>query len=309
MNKSLTPWIVCVVVVLAVIIFEESRVSELKTEIVTLKETIESPAVIIRENDTTSPSGYSRSVGTRKSRTGERPKNDSELMGETFRKMMENPIGKAMINAEKKGKALAIYQNLLKELNLSEEEQEYFLGLVATDLGSEDAAGMKLFSAKNDEERLQILDEMEASKKKLKEDIAKFLNNEEDYERFEHFEARKSEYEHLGSLRAAIAASGTPLEAGQETKLIEAMYESRMETGITEAWEGRAGFEQFGQPGVADRFSKDWDRMQDTLGKKTGDLLNDAQQEAFDQQQGQFLDLTLIGLRMVEGMIQASNKE
>jgi len=309
MNRSLIPWIVCAALVLAVIIYEESRVSDLETEIVTLKETIAAPSVMTR--DLQPPESYPNTRYRRGglSRPNERPKNDSELMGETFRQMMENPIGKAMINAEKKGKALAIYQNYLKELNLSEEEQEYFLGLVATDLGSEDATGMKLFSAKDDEERLQILDEMEADKKKFKEDVAKFLNNQEDYERVEHYEARKPEYEHLGSLRAAIAASGTPLDSGQENKLIEAMYESRMETGITEAWEGRAGFEQFAQPGVAGRFSEDWDRMQKSLGQKTNGLLNDAQQDAFEQQQGQFLDLTLIGLRMVEGMIQAANKE
>ena len=305
MNKSLTPWIVCVVVVLAVVIFEESRVAELKTEIVTLKEKASAPAVSLRENISSS-SEDSRNPRERRVRYGERPKNDSELLGETFRQMIENPIGKAMIDAEKQGKALAIYQELLKELKLSDEEQQYFLGLVSTDLALEDSTGMKLFGAKSNDERLQILDEMDASKKKFKEDIAKFLNNDEDFERFEHYQDRKSEYEHLGSLRAAIAASGSPLTGDQEGQLIEAMYESRMESGITDKWEGRAGFEQFGQPGVADRFTKDWNEMQTTLDGKTGSILDDSQQNALNNQNKQFLDLTLIGLRMVEGMIQAA---
>ena len=49
MSKSLTPWVVCIVVVLAVIVFEESRVAELKTEIGTLRKEIASPSVSVRE--------------------------------------------------------------------------------------------------------------------------------------------------------------------------------------------------------------------------------------------------------------------
>ncbi|MEJ6580443.1 MAG: hypothetical protein QNL68_11670 [Akkermansiaceae bacterium] len=305
--KTLARWLLSSVLALLLALSHFSRkseTSELKNEIVELKEAAShsssrnSAALVSSARRGDSPRSQRELAATRQS------KSDADL-GETLRKIIENPIGKAMMSEESRIKAARIYKGLINEMDLSEEEEEYFTGLLAADIGSADATGMKLLHAKSDAERIAILEEMEAAKKQRKEEIKDFLNNEKDFGRFEHYQDRRREYEQLSSVKSAIASSGAPLSEPQESSLVEAMFDARNESGMATAWEISEGMEQFGKPGVADRFASDWHAMQEILSNKTGDILEGPQKEAFTAQQGQMRDLALFAIKVAEGMIRA----
>jgi len=242
---------------------------------------------------------------------GQEPRGRSkgdQVLGETIRKMYENPAGRAILDAENKLRAQSLYGALIDDLDLSREEQEYFLGLLTPGIGEEDAVGMKLFGAKSDEEAGKILDGLDAAKAKRLEDVRDFLNDDEDFAKYERYQTRKGEYEQLPAIRGVMKAASAPLTPDQESALIDAMFEARNETGLTERWDGRAGFEQFGKPGVSKRFQSDWVAMQENLDGRLPDVLDESQTEAFSQHQTQYRDMIQMSFRMVETMIEAANE-
>jgi len=316
----------CAVVVAGVIAWEESRVSTRDREITELRSKLGDdgkgePAAsrrVIRTNEGRLPAkgeggsapsadlGSGEGVGGGREPRG-RSKGD-QVLGETIRKMYENPAGRAILDVENKLRAQSLYGALIDDLDMSREEEEYFLGLLAPGISEEDAVGMKMLGAKSDEEAGRILDGLDATKAKRLEDVRDFLNDDEDFAKYERYQARKAEYEQLPAIRGVMKAAGTPLTADQESSLIDAMFEARNETGLTERWDGRAGFEQFGKPGVSKRFESDWVALQENLDGRLPDVLDGTQTEAFSQHQAQYRDMILMSFRMVETMIEAANE-
>lgn len=309
--KAIVVTVISLAVLIGVVVVEEGRISDLKKRIAALEK---QPAELERgggERSVAGPGRASTSIGTK----GDRPRSVEEGgsvaagdgkgdWAETFRKMMESPVGAAMIKEEHKTRAMRIYGGLIDSLNLSEEEREYFLGLVASGVGEEDAVGMKLFGAKTEEEAVGILDQMEADQEARRQAIKEFLNDDEDFASYEHFEARKEIYEQLPGLRAAMKETGSPITTDQEEQLVEAIYRASVDSGIDGEWKGRAGMEQFGEPGASERFQNQWRELQNALAGDVGTILeNPAQQEAFQEHQKQVGNMAMIGIQFVEGMI------
>jgi|TARA_B110000116_G_scaffold196733_1_gene171449 hypothetical protein len=78
-------------------------------------------------------------------------------------------------------------------------------------MSEDDTVGMKLLGAKSNEERREISDHMEADQKAT----AEFLNNDDDYARYDHFEERKDIYEQMPELRAAMTAHSAAIRTRQ----------------------------------------------------------------------------------------------
>ena len=284
-------------VVIGVVVWEENRIAGLKAEIASLKgDGLDPGKASARRggslNSGTEPNVAAKSDRTRIAKTDDDPgdrdptrEKGDQALGETIRKIFENPAGLAMINEEHKGRAARLYGALIDELDLTKEEEEYLINLLAPGVAEQDMTGMKLFNAKTDEERSQILDNMETAQKERRKAVEDFLNSEEDFAKYETYQARKSEYEQLPGIRAVMEQAGVPMKSSQEVALVEAMFEARTESGISDRWEGRTGFMQYGEPGVSQRFEKDWTQMQTALNGKTEDVLDEAQVKAFDQQQ------------------------
>lgn len=308
------------VAAIGVVIWEESRIASLQEEIAALKGEALSPGEATAKQGASLASGTGSGVSPKSDRTKtagaetepddrdpNRAKGDQAL-GETIRKIFENQAGLAMINEEHKGRAARLYGALIDDLNLTKEEEEYFINILAPGVAEQDMTGMKLFNAKSDEERLQIMDDMETAQKERRKAVADFLNSDEDFAKYETYQARKSEYEQLPGIRAVMEQAGVPMKADQEAALVEAMFDARTETGISERWEGRAGFMQYAEPGVSERFEKDWAQMQTALDQRTEGLLDEAQHKAFDQQQEQVKGFITMGIRMVESMTQSGQQ-
>ncbi|MEM9081345.1 MAG: hypothetical protein AAGC74_11710, partial [Verrucomicrobiota bacterium] len=179
----------------------------------------------------------------------------------------------------------------------------------AQNIGEGSTVGMKLLGAESREESMAILDQMEIDQEARKEAMREFLNSEKDFETYEKYAARQSEYQQLGGIRSVMDEIGEPLSFEQEERLVDAMYAARVESGMVENWEGRAGFLQHGRPGTSDRFETDWNEMQSDMEGDLQSILSGAQREAFLSQQEQTKGWVLMQIRMVEGMIEAARKE
>lgn len=313
--KAILVGAVAIAVLIGVVVYEEGRISTLEKDLAALKDAAPkaSPGVGNRRlasaaNGPATGIGKASRVGV--GIAGTSPKNGKAREGdwaETFRQMMENPVGAAMIKEEHKGKALRIYGDFMESLNLNKKEKEYFLGLVAAGVGEDDTVGMKLLGAKSNEERGAILDRMEADQKARKKAIAEFLNDDDDYARYDHFEERKDIYEQMPGLRAAMTATGVPIDESQEEQLVEAIYGASVDSGLNEDWSGRAGMEQFGEPGATQRFKDQWGEMQSILNQSVGPILeNSDQQTAFRDHQSQVGQMVVMSLQFVESMIPQS---
>jgi len=130
-----------------------------------------------------------------------------------------------------------------------------------------------------------------------------FLNSDQDYTRYRDYEARLPEYEQMGGLRSAMQDAGVPLTDQQAIDLVEAMHKARLESGISDRWEGRAVLTQIEQPGMAERLARDWEGLQETMSGPVDRVLDPAQREAFDRQQAQVLQGLTMGIRFAEASL------
>lgn len=310
----------------AVWIYQEGRISKLEEELAWLKHTPPKsdglPGAGRRLGGTSggglvepdTKSGRDRVAGGgASSRTGEQAGRSGSNEGEwveTFRKMMENPVGAAMLKEQQKGRALRLYGDFVDALNLKPDEKEYFIGLVAAGVGEQDTVGMRLFAAKSDEERTAILDQMEADQQARERSIQEFLNNDEDFARYQRFEERKEIHEQMPGLRAAMEASGTAITPAQEERLVDVIYDAAVQSGMQRDWDGRAGMEQFAQPGATDRFKEQWAATQQIVNSNLGAVFdNPAQHEAVREHQTQVANQAIMGLQFVEGMIAGQQQQ
>ncbi|NNC89180.1 MAG: hypothetical protein HKN82_12040 [Akkermansiaceae bacterium] len=232
--------------------------------------------------------------------SGPEEKRPEEALGDIMRAFAETEAGQALEQWGNKARAGALFGPLVAEFDFSGEEKDYFLGLAGSGLGAEDTLWRDLMGAKTREARLEIVAGHEAAAATRRTEMRQFLNSEEDFRRYETYEARVPEYEQMGGLRAVMQEAGAPLNADQEARLVEAMHEGRMASGISERWEGRAVMTQLEQPGMAERLASDWNEMQSEVGGRVDDVLEPAQREAFDRQQEQVLQGLTMGIRFAE---------
>ncbi|MEM1086027.1 MAG: hypothetical protein AAGI48_18095 [Verrucomicrobiota bacterium] len=301
----------CTALVIGIVAVEESRISKLEARIEAL-EAEEAPAgadtigneepKLVRKKNESSKAEPEPEMAESATKSGESGFEDA------IRKIYENKAGLAMVREESRIRANSIYARLIDEFELSPEEAKHFINLIAPSVGEQDRVGMELFNAKSGEESLAIIEKMEKDQAERLEAVREFLNHEEDFETFEDYHARQSEYEQLPALTSLMQDIGTPLSSEQESQLVEAMYAARTETGMTERWEGREGFYQFGEPGVSGRFEKDWDAMQSDLNGRVGDFLEPSQHDALKDHQQQIENFIMMGMRMAEGMIESKRQ-
>lgn len=116
--------------------------------------------------------------------------------------MAANPAAKAMFAQGHMSTAGLIYGPFLKSLNLSEEEEKYFLGLLAGDFADQQQLGMKMMGAANAEERTALAEEMEANKEARKKEVADFLNDKEDQKFFDDYHERLTEHQQMPGIKA-----------------------------------------------------------------------------------------------------------
>ncbi|GAA5482242.1 hypothetical protein [Haloferula sargassicola] len=302
-------WVV-VALLVAVVAVEEVRMQGLRKDLASTP-----PPVASRSEETAGSSMGAAEEGAeamppklaRRVETPDEPETEVSDMGKTLRKMTENPVTRSMMAQSVKAMAAMWYADLVESFGLNKEEADYFLDLKSNLLADQQQIGMKLMGAKDDEERHALLAEMEESKKQTEEAVKSFLNNDEDFAAYQDFEKKLPEQQQLGGLRTAMTDAGAPLDPGQETALIDAMYEARTSYKGTD-WNGAEGMEALADANVKDRFEQDWNAQSEIINRKVGDVLNEEQMAAFQSYRDQVKEMQLMGLEMASKMFQKPEK-
>ena len=240
--------------------------------------------------------------------TGTEDSEEDLALGESLRKMVDNPAGRAMMNQGIKAMSSMWFADLVTEFGLNKEEEDYFLRLVAGSMSAQQQIGMKMMSAETPGERKELADEIEKAKKEAKDSIKDFLNNDDDFAAYEDYEKRLPERQQLDGLRAVMNDAEAPLTPEKEDQVIEAMYRARTTQDDTTDWNGTGGMDAIASGNASEKFEQDWEKSSRSAAEELGKILDGPQLEAFKSYQIQMKDMQLMGLKMAERMFKSSDE-
>ena len=297
-----------VVAVLVTVASQETRIARLKSRLAAEPGISRSavPAEISAPSAAEADSGEAR-VKTKRQRPPtpaaeeENDGGDDESMARTVRKMWENPAGKAMMNQGVKFAVAMLYDDFIKTLGLTAEEEDYFKELLGAEIAAQQELGMKMMGA-SPEDRAKLAEELKANGKEHEDAIRKFLNSDEDYEAFTAYKERAPERQEIQGLRAALEAKGISVPPETETELVEAMYRARTESGASDLT-GPDAFSQLGKKDFEATFEENWAKQDALLLKEVAGFLDPAGVEAVREFRGQMKEVQLMGLKMARKMM------
>ncbi len=228
----------------------------------------------------------------------------AESMQQSLRKMVENPAGRAMMNQGIRAMAGVWYAALVKDLELSPAEHEYFLDLIGAGFSRQQELSMKMLGAKDAAERESIASELKAIENDQKEAIKDFLNNDEDNRRFLAYQERLPEYQQLDALRAVMNEAAAPLTPEQEAQVVDAMFRARTATPDSSQWQqgGTQGLEAIASGDAEKQFEQYWAAAAQQAATEVGTVLQGEQLAAFKRYQEQTKEMQLMGIRMAGQM-------
>lgn len=150
-----------------------------------------------------------------------------------LREMMNAP---GMREAMERQQALQIdiaYAKLFDQLQLSPQEREHFKKLLVERQKTQTELSLKLMDEKlTSAQRQEIGQQIDQQRTAFDETIRQFLNHDDDWQSFQHWEKtlpERTQYEMLG--KGLFASSPEPLSAQQEQQLIDLMAEVRARPG------------------------------------------------------------------------------
>jgi hypothetical protein len=308
--------LMAVAIALAVmVVMGMGKISNLKSEIAELKEGMPAKSSGEARPSTPRPAGRvlpTKSEGSAKSgraavktespTEGEAAKAEQspeEMIGALMKAFSESEAGQKMEQAENIKRAKRVFKPLLAEFNFSDEEEGHFLALAGAEAGSDDGLWGKLMFAKK-EDRETVMQEWEDASAQRQREMESFLNSGEDWKRYQDYEARLPEYEQVNGLREAMEDAGHPLNEDQESQLVEVMHSNRVQSGISQRWEGRGVLNQVSQPGIVQRLETDWNAGQGELNSGVSQILSPDQVQVFNVAQKEMLEEVTQGLGFVE---------
>jgi hypothetical protein len=257
-------------------------------------------------------SSGTKSIENRPAPSTRHPKNDTKgsensLIGrkKPIRVMGENPASKALPGRQHIAIAEQIYSALLDTLNLTAEERNHFLGLLAGEFADQLDLEGQMMRAKSSKERAILAKELEANTEINKEKVAKFLNDKKDQAAFEAYHDRLPEHRKMPGIKAAIALTGNELRLEQEVDLIDVMHRIRTSGDHAKKWEGASGMNLMAQENVVEIYEEDWARGQAAYREGLQGILDEDQYEAFFTKQAKTKEMRIMAIKMMRNMIKA----
>ncbi len=235
------------------------------------------------------------------------PAEEADDMARTIRKMWENPAGKSMMNQGVKMAVEMMWGDYIESLDLTKEEADYFRELLGRDIAMQQELGMKMLGA-SEEEREELVAEMERRQKENEAAVETFLNSDEDHQRFSAYKERLPERQQLEGLRAAFGGKDLALDAPTEERLVEAMHRARTASGAQNL-EGVEGLRALAEGNMTDVFERSWQAQQAALRREVQDVLDEPRREAFFEYQEQMKEMQLMGIKMAEKMFAPSEEK
>ena len=293
----------------AIIVIEEIRIGELRAS----QEELQQDVVLLTINSEKrihrKPEGVLESDRKRvrsSSRDGSKnadPESINGDFGKAMRKMADNPAAKAILAHASRGTVLGLYGSLIDGFNLSREEGDYFVNLLAGEMASQQELAMKLMGTKDPAELKGLYEKLEGVTEEHKKLVKEFLNNDEDMDTFDAFRDRLAEHQQIPGIRAAMEEAGLTITSEQEESVIEALHAARLEPTNGEKLSEAEEFAKLREDNALDNFEQDWQRSQTFLKEELRNVLEAEQMIAFLKAQEQMKELNLMGIKMLRGML------
>ncbi|MBL9116711.1 MAG: hypothetical protein JNJ83_17015 [Verrucomicrobiaceae bacterium] len=139
--------------------------------------------------------------------------------------MMKDPAMRDMVKAQQGMQIEMQYARLFTNLGLDDTEKAHFKKLITDRASAKMDMGFKLMdNGLSKEQRKAITDEFDRQKQTSDEAIRTFLNDENDYKTFQHWEETEPERMQMTMMgRAAFENAGVPLSPDQEEQLVSLM--------------------------------------------------------------------------------------
>lgn len=230
-----------------------------------------------------------------------------QRMMKNIAKLMENPTMNKMMEASQRGALGAMYEDLINQFNLNEEEKEYFMELLMFRQMTQMDVGMKLMGGGlSDEEKEKLTAQMKDASDLVKSEMKDFLNSDEDYENFEFFEKTMAERMVLSQAEATLANTDQALSDDTYHNLVEMMYDQKQNFDFSTDFQDEKNMdmspERFSQQNLTN-FGKDLDRLNETIFSKAQSMLTAEQFEAFKQAVTTTTDMQKTQLEMAAQML------
>ncbi len=308
--KSPQVLVLVALAVAATVAVEEYRISKLRESlgvpVGSVASSTASPARVAASGDGGSPMKAKSDPDNRPATTVITPPViETPILGKAFasnaRKMLDNPAAKSMMSQGTKVAVALMYQDFIDGMKLSKEESDYFKNLLAREVGDQQELGVQMMEA-SPEERKVLAEDSKKRSEETQQEIRKFLNNEDDYKAFVAYKNRIPERQQLEGIRSALSAKGVPLDAGVETKLVDAIYRARTEAEAPNL-SGPEAVNGLANGDLSENFEKAWSAQQEFLEKETRELLSPEQIAAFQEYRQQMKEMQLMQIKMAEEMI------
>ena len=164
----------------------------------------------------------------------EEPESGDRRMMKNIAKMLENPSMNKMMEASQRGAITSMYGDLIQQLNLSSEEEAYFMDLLMFRQMTQVNAGMKMMAGNlSDEEKTELQTQMEDATELVKAEMKNFLNSDEDYESFEFFEKTLAERMMLSQAESSLTGTDNALSEETYEGLVQMMADQKENFSFT----------------------------------------------------------------------------
>jgi hypothetical protein len=121
------------------------------------------------------------------------------------------------------------YAGVIQHLQLTPEEKVHFKQLLSARIRSKTTEALKLMEpGLSTEQQKKIVQSMQAAEKQSDSDLQQFMNNEDDFRTFQHWEQTQPERQMMQLGRMSFESAGAPLSADQESQLIDLMAGQRI---------------------------------------------------------------------------------
>jgi hypothetical protein len=220
---------------------------------------------------------------------------------EEFSKMMKNPAMREMAKQQQLAMQDMIYSDLYSALHLNDEDKAYFRQLLAARTGFQADAGMRLMdSSLTPEARQAIVDEMKQQNDQGDANIRTFLDNDADYQLYQHYQQTASERIFLTMNQGAFDAD--PLTPEQQTQLIDTMHNAAISSGNSPG-NYAAPFDpsKFTQAAMDEQLQR-LDRQAQAINTAAAAFLSAQQLQILNQIQASQRNMTATGFQMFKSM-------
>lgn len=222
---------------------------------------------------------------------------------------MGNPALKEKAKSRRKRHVESDYGDLIEAFDFDDNEREHFVDLMAERALAGMAESMQMMATEDSAERAALAAKQKEKKDAITEQIEAFLNDRDDFERFQIYADQMYERKQMKDIRAAMATAGVPLEKAGMESLVEVMYEERISYPFHYDFIAEGGKDQSKWTRAnVDRFIDEMQAVNRAIVERAAEFLDEAQLATFQANQEQMIAFQKMGMEDTAEVIESQRQ-